>query len=71
MKQNKLKDNLMRLRPQLVEAAQRIIGIPSVKAAGGPDMPFGEGIADCLEYVLSLCGSLGFRTKNCGGFAGY
>jgi succinyl-diaminopimelate desuccinylase len=71
MEQEKLKDNLARLRPQLVEAAQRIIRIPSVKAKGCPGMPFGNDIADCLEYVLSLCGSLGFRTKNCDGFVGY
>lgn len=55
----------------VIRAAQRLMKFPSVKAEGSPGMPFGKGIADCLEYTLALCESLGFRTKNCGGYAGY
>lgn len=33
-------------------------------------MPFGKGAADCLNHFLSLAESLGFETKNYGGYVG-
>jgi succinyl-diaminopimelate desuccinylase len=59
------------LQDRMIQTARQLIKFPSVKAEGSPGMPFGKGIADCLEYVLELCGSFGFHTKNCGGYAGY
>jgi len=55
----------------MVESLRQLIRIPSVKGEGLPGMPFGKGIAQCLETTLKLCNQLGFRTKNCNGFVGY
>lgn len=49
----------------------KLIQIPSEKASAKPGMPFGTEIHNCLNTTLSLCQSLGFRTKNCGGYAGW
>ena len=62
---------------ECVESMQKLIGIKSVRYDGDDEYvpvvgrPFGNGIADALEYVLGLCASMGMRTKNCGGYAGY
>ena len=62
---------------EFIESLQELIRIKSVKYDGAdsyepaPGRPFGKGIADALEYTLSLCGSLGMRVKNCDGYAGY
>ena len=56
---------------RMVNAVQQLIGFRSVKEEGSPGMPFGKGVSDCLEHTLALCDSLGFRTKNCNGYAGY
>lgn len=55
----------------ILETARKLISFPSVKAESSDGMPFGKGIADCLNYTLKLCESFGFRTKNCGGYAGW
>lgn len=63
---------------ELIEAAQRLIRIPSVKYDGRETgyerrkgAPFGEGIAKALDCALDICKELGFRTKNCNGYAGF
>lgn len=64
-------DRLTELEKQIVKEAASLIRFPSVKAEAEEGMPFGKGIADCLDYTLRLCESFGFRTKNCGGYIGY
>lgn len=64
---------------QLIKTLQELVQIKSVKYDGSspesndptPFAPFGQGIADALQYVLDLCASFGMRTKNCNGYAGY
>lgn len=64
---------------QILEKLSTLIRIKSVKYDGAehgdyialPDKPFGHGIAEALRYVLELCKSMGMRTKNCEGYAGY
>ena len=64
-------DQLAELKKQIIEETAKLIRFPSVKAAATEGMPFGKGIADCLDHTLKLCERLGFRTKNCGGYAGW
>ena len=45
--------------------------IPSVKAPAMEGKPFGEKIDEALNYILNLGQSMGFRTKNLDGYAGY
>lgn len=62
---------------EYIESLQKLIGIKSVKFDGVdsyeavPGKPFGEGIADALNYTLNLCESIGMDVKNCDGYAGY
>lgn len=45
-------------------ALQGCIQIPSVYRADDSGYPFGEPVQKCLEYMLNLADSLGFRTCN-------
>lgn len=78
-KEGKMKFESSADREQLLSALQKLISIKSVKYDGlSPEeyepsegRPFGHGISDALEYTLELCKSLGMKTKNCQGYAGY
>lgn len=60
------------IKPNLIENLQKLIQIPSVNSpAIAPNMPFGEGPAKALNYILELGNSLGFKTKNIDGYCGY
>lgn len=49
-----------------------LIAIESVAAPGSSEEePFGPGPAAALKYMLELCASMGFRTKNCDGRVGW
>jgi succinyl-diaminopimelate desuccinylase len=58
---------------EILAQTQAILRVPSVKEAGGTGegAPFGKAVADALTQTLSLCDSLGMRTKNFGGYAGH
>ena len=56
----------------MIKELQGLIQIPSVTAAQtDAEKPFGDVVPKALEYVLKLCDSYGFRTKNCEGFVGW
>jgi len=51
---------------EMIDKIREVIAIPSVTGAVGEGgMPYGTEVNRALKYMLSLCGSLGFRTKNC------
>ena len=56
---------------EIVKEVRKLISFPSIKADGLTGMPFGKDIAACLDYTLELCERMGFKTKNCNGYAGY
>lgn len=64
---------------EMIIALQGLIAVPSIKYDGLSEKaytktkgaPFGKNIKNALEYTLTLCEQLGFRTKNCDGFIGY
>lgn len=66
-----LDDAVSRYDATVIENLQEIVRINSVLAEEQPGMPFGEGPAKALEYVLNLCRDLGFRTKNMDNYVGY
>lgn len=49
---------------------QELLRIKSVEEAALPGCPFGQGVADSLEYSLNLMQKFGFRTKNLDGYCG-
>lgn len=56
----------------MIEEIKELVKIESVTGAPaeGP-LPYGKSVDDALSYVLSLCNSFGFRTKNCDYKIGY
>ncbi len=59
-------------RDDIVEVLSDLIRCPSVKSTPIDDtMPFGRGIADALDYMMSLAAKYGFSAKNLDGYAGY
>lgn len=55
----------------MLESLQGLLAIESVARHGQDGYPYGPGPAAALEYTLSLCEKLGFRTKNADGKYGY
>lgn len=49
---------------------QELLRIKSVEEEALPGCPFGQGVADSLEYSLNLMQKIGFRTKNLDGYCG-
>lgn len=59
-----------RHRDELVEAARRLIRIPSDSQPPQDGMPFGEGPAQALAECLRLASEWGFETRNFDNYAG-
>ncbi len=64
-------ENLLKLKQELIETVQKIITFDTVEVLNDGKTPFGKGNADCLDYVLDKCQSLGFTTYNCDYYAGH
>lgn len=60
-------------RDDYLEKVTQFLSIPSVHdaASAGEGKPFGEPIAEALDYILGLCEEAGFKTANVGGYAGH
>lgn len=71
----KVFDNIDESFHEEVESLRRQVAIRSVVAdlvtKDGEVLPFGEGVNDSLEDFLALGESMGFRTANLDGYAGY
>lgn len=59
------------MRDELIKSTQEILKFKSIEEASKPGMPFGEGVAKCLEYALKVSEDLGFKTENLDGYVGY
>ncbi len=59
-------------REELLATLQKTISFPSVRdeSTMRDGAPFGESIAECLDYVLAEAKRLGFETKNLDGYCG-
>jgi len=59
-------------RKEIIDSLCALMRFKSVKSA--PDiayMPFGKGVAEALDYMLSLGEQYGFTSKNLDGYAGF
>ena len=54
-----------------VAALQGVLRIKSVECLGENGTVYGQGVADCLDYVLKLGASMGFAPRNVDGRCGY
>lgn len=57
-------------KEELLKSLQELLAIESV-ARRDQEKPFGNGVAQALDYTLSLCQRMGFHTKNADGLYGY
>ena len=55
---------------ELLKSLQELLAIESV-ARRDQEKPCGNGVAQALDYTLSLCQRMGFHTKNADGLYGY
>lgn len=55
---------------ELLKSLQELLAIESM-ARWDQEKPFGNGVAQALDYTLSLCQRMGFHTKNADGLYGY
>ena len=55
---------------ELLKSLQELLAIESV-ARRDQEKSFGNGVAQALDYTLSLCQRMGFHTKNADGLYGY
>ncbi|WP_298028553.1 Sapep family Mn(2+)-dependent dipeptidase [uncultured Dysosmobacter sp.] len=62
----------MRDDQEMLARLGELLAIESVAGVNcSEEAPYGTGPAAALDYVLGLCASLGFRTKNCDGQVGW
>ena len=60
------------LKDEIVKKICNLVNIPSIsEETENPEIPFGEGCKNALEYILNLGEQLGFRTKNIDNYCGY
>lgn len=59
-------------KDKIVKTLQELLQIRSVldESTSTPDMPFGKGINDALDYMMNLAKNDGFDTSRDGGYAG-
>lgn len=56
----------------MIDKIKELVKIESVTGAPAEGaLPYGRAVDEALEYVLNLCRSFGFRTKNCSHRIGY
>lgn len=69
--EQRLNEYIEALRPQMVEALQRLVRIRSVEALGEGGRPYGAGVQACLEEALALCREQGFAPVDMDGRIGW
>lgn len=58
-------------RDDIIKDVQAMIRIRSYASAAKPGKPFGDGVAEALEYMMELARELGFETLDVDGYAGH
>ncbi len=58
-------------RPEIIQAAQGLLRIPSVKGTPAPGAPFGADTRRALDYALSVAQAQGLTVKHLDGYAAH
>ena len=66
-----IKEAIAKAFEEEVSALQGVLRIKSVECLGENGTVFGQGVADCLDYVLRLGASMGFAAHEVDGRCGY
>ena len=65
------KIDILKWKEEIIKSTCQLIQIPSVHQESiDSNKPFGDEIANVLEYILELGKKLGFKTKNIDGYCG-
>lgn len=57
---------------KMISDLQRLVEIESVSMrTEDREYPFGKGVRAALDTALEICGTYGFRTKNCDNMTGF
>lgn len=66
-------DEVLKRKDELIQQLKSLLSIESVldESTSGPDAPFGEKVAEALEFMLKLGENDGFVVKNVDGYAGH
>lgn len=59
------------LSKDMIQEVINCVNIRSVETQAQKDAPFGKGVKEALDFVLSLSKDLGFETKNVDNYMGY
>ncbi|HIT99384.1 MAG TPA: dipeptidase PepV, partial [Candidatus Copromorpha excrementavium] len=60
-----------KMKDDMIEATRRLIQIRSIQGEPEGEMPYGKGMDDAINYLLSLAAGMGFKTKKIDGYCGY
>lgn len=64
-------NEILKYKEDIIKNLCELIKIRSVAGTPSEGKPFGEGVNQALEYMLSLGENLGLKTKNIDGYAGH
>lgn len=73
MKQTLWQEEVLKRKDELLEELKNLLSIESVldESTASVQAPFGEKVAEALDYMLELGKKDGFKTKNVDGYAGH
>lgn len=65
------KANIEKHQSEMIKSLQEAISFPSVSVFTDGEYPFGKNVHKCLEFVLALAESMGFKTCNVDNHVGW
>lgn len=68
---NTLESRALEYKSDIVKSIQEFVRIKSVEEESKEGLPFGEGPAKALKYILNLAENLGFKTVNFDNYIGH
>jgi succinyl-diaminopimelate desuccinylase len=68
---SRLDEMIVERFPDILQSVRESVNIPSVLSEPTPGAPFGAAVGKALEHALETAASLGLRTANIDGYAGY
>ena len=65
------KQSIQAEKENIIKSICQLVSIPSTEGRPACGMPFGEGPAKALQYVLDLGRNMGFHVENFDNYAGH
>jgi len=68
---NVFKSLIEKNQDEMIESLKKAVSFPSVSEFGEGEYPFGKNVHKCLEFMLNLADSMGFKTCNVDNHVGW